>query len=87
MSTHITGKCPHCKSEYRLRAHAAGRRAKCKGCSQVFIVPGQPVGKTVDDDVVSWLNGGGKAEPDDDEEEEPDAPTESNATSPEGRNR
>lgn len=56
MSTHITGKCPHCKADYRLRAHAAGRRARCKTCNQVFVVPGEPVGGSLEDSVASWLN-------------------------------
>ena len=56
MDNHITGQCPHCKSEYRLRVHAAGRRARCKNCKQVFIVPGEQHGASVDDDVVSWLH-------------------------------
>ncbi len=67
MDTHITGKCPHCKSEYRLRAYAAGKRARCKTCRQVFVVPGEPVGNSasMEDSVVAWLN-----KPVDDDEEE-----------------
>jgi predicted Zn finger-like uncharacterized protein len=62
MKTHITGKCPHCKSGYRLRAHAAGRRARCKACKQVFVIPESRAEEGVEEDVASWLS----AAPDDD---------------------
>ncbi|MBN1341273.1 MAG: hypothetical protein JXQ73_01260 [Phycisphaerae bacterium] len=76
MDTHITGKCPHCKASYRLRVHAAGRRARCKTCKQVFVVPGEPLGKSVEEDVLGWLSRGEKdtlETEEDDEEGETDA--------------
>ncbi len=97
MSEHITGHCPHCKSAYRLRAHAAGRRARCKTCQQVFVVPGEPVGGSLEDSVASWLNkpedadgggGGGdggeeevEADFEEEEDEEMPPPPDAGATS------
>lgn len=75
MDTHITGQCPHCRLKYRLRAYAAGRRARCKRCKQVFVVPGERHGASVDDDVVSWLHASKDDDLDDvrvDEDEEED---------------
>ncbi len=75
MSTHITGKCPHCKAAYRLRAHAAGLRARCKTCKRVFVVPGERLSASVDDNVVSWLSSSQDQDVDaieaDDDEDEP----------------
>jgi predicted Zn finger-like uncharacterized protein len=70
---HITGRCPHCQAKYRLRAYAAGRRARCKTCNQVFVVPGKRAGTSVEDDVVSWLASAPDEEPDEDQEAEEDA--------------
>jgi len=55
MDTHITGKCPQCGADFRLRAYAAGRRARCRSCKEVFVVPGRRQDKAVEDDVMSWL--------------------------------
>lgn len=76
MSAHIVGKCPHCKSDYRLRDYAAGRRARCKACKQVFVVPGKRKGSSVDDDVVAWL----ASAPDDEVEEEREEDEDSDAS-------
>ncbi len=80
MGTHVTGNCPHCNANYRLRAYAVGRRARCRTCKQVFVVPGEPKDAGVEDDVVSWLGpelneeGGGDTDDDEEEDEESDAP-------------
>jgi hypothetical protein len=80
MDTHVTGKCPQCGAAFRLRVHAVGRRAKCKTCHQVFVVPGKHKANANDDDVMSWLDRPTKQEADepqmmiddDDEDEEDD---------------
>lgn len=76
METHILGKCPHCEADYRLRAHAAGRRARCKTCGEVFVIPGERKPLTVDDDVAGWLAGAqsdDETRQEDNEDDEDDA--------------
>jgi predicted Zn finger-like uncharacterized protein len=62
MDTHITGKCPSCGADFRLRAHAAGRRARCRTCKEVFVVPGKQQASAAEDDVLSWLDRPSKKE-------------------------
>lgn len=77
MDTHVTGKCPQCGADFRLRAHAAGRRAKCKTCQRIFVVPGPRKPAPNEEDVMTWLDRPAKQEADeaqiafeDDEDEE-----------------
>lgn len=38
--------CPHCAREIRAPDEARGRRARCPGCHQAFVVPDSPSGTT-----------------------------------------
>jgi len=53
MTDRIEAHCPSCGARYRLRAEAAGRKARCKACRAVFKVPRtEPV---LEEQIVRWL--------------------------------
>lgn len=41
--THIQFNCPHCNRSIAVAEGMAGKRGKCPGCSQVIVVPDDPV--------------------------------------------
>ena len=53
MGERITAICKFCGREYRLKKSAAGRRARCKSCGEVFQVPWPS--QELDDTVAQWL--------------------------------
>ena len=53
MGERITAICKFCGREYRLKKSAAGRRARCKNCGEVFQVP--LPSHELDDTVAQWL--------------------------------
>jgi hypothetical protein len=50
---YIVAICRFCGREYHLKPAAAGRRARCKECGEIFQVP-TPT-SNLDDTVAQWL--------------------------------
>ena len=46
--------CSHCGAKYRLPVEAQGRTARCKRCGEKFAVPRE---QTLEDSILTWLNG------------------------------
>ncbi len=53
MSDRIIANCKFCGKEFRMRSSAAGRKARCSNCGEVFHVP--KVSNSLDDTVMRWL--------------------------------
>ena len=53
MSDRIIANCRFCGKEYRMRSSAAGRKARCSTCGEVFQVPQSS--SSLDDTVMRWL--------------------------------
>jgi len=53
MSERIITQCPKCGTNYNLRPQAAGRRARCKSCNEIFRIPG--LVQSMEETVTAWL--------------------------------
>lgn len=53
MGERILAICKFCGRRYRLQRSAAGKRARCKDCGEVFQVPCPA--RELDDTIAQWL--------------------------------
>ncbi|UCG31914.1 MAG: hypothetical protein JSU68_09635 [Phycisphaerales bacterium] len=53
MQERLTAVCRFCGRQYRVPRSAAGRRARCRDCGEIFHVP-MPTYQ-IDDTIAQWL--------------------------------